>query len=57
MINNPEFSREMRRGEDGAVDALLRLAFDGRAEALLVSKLRRAGVMRMVILRAGRCSQ
>ena len=30
---------------DGAVDALLRLAFDGRAEALLVSKLRRAGVM------------
>ncbi len=38
-----QFSREMRRGEEPAVAALLQRAFGGQAEARLVDKLRRAG--------------
>ncbi|ETX30103.1 GNAT family N-acetyltransferase [Roseivivax isoporae] len=37
------FLREMRAGEEDAVDALLRRAFGGADEATLVRRLRRAG--------------
>lgn len=40
-----DFMREMRRGEEGAVDALLRAAFAGDGEAQLVRALRKAGDM------------
>ncbi len=40
-----EFMRPMQSGEEGDVDALLRAAFDGAAEAELVRKLRLSGVM------------
>ncbi len=42
ILRFPEFSRDMRRGEEGAVDALLRRAFDGAREVQLVAALRRA---------------
>ncbi|MBM1814120.1 GNAT family N-acetyltransferase [Pseudosulfitobacter pseudonitzschiae] len=45
MLIGPDFSRELRRGEEDAVDALLRSAFDGPDEAELVHALRRAGAM------------
>jgi putative acetyltransferase len=38
-----EFVREMRRGEEGAVDTLLRAAFGNDEEARLVKALRKAG--------------
>ncbi|SIS66944.1 putative acetyltransferase [Roseivivax lentus] len=38
-----DFMREMRAGEEGAVDALLRAAFGGPDEALLVTALRKSG--------------
>ncbi len=38
-----EFMREMRAGEEDAVDALLRAAFGGAEEARLVAALRKAG--------------
>ncbi|WP_336097533.1 GNAT family N-acetyltransferase [Roseovarius sp. CH_XMU1461] len=40
-----EFSREMRRGDEPAVEALLRAAFGGGAEAQLVAQLRKSGRM------------
>lgn len=42
-MKHTQFSREMRRGEEPAVAALLERAFGGQAEARLVEKLRRAG--------------
>ncbi|MFD1159183.1 GNAT family N-acetyltransferase [Roseovarius aestuarii] len=41
MVRGPDFSREMRRGEEAAVDALLRLAFEGDDEVRLVHALRK----------------
>ncbi|WP_322864927.1 GNAT family N-acetyltransferase [Aquicoccus sp. G2-2] len=40
-----DFMREMRRGEEAEVEALLRAAFDGVQEAALVRELRRSGAM------------
>ena len=40
-----DFVREMRAGEEAAVDALLTAAFEGEAEARLVRALRKARVM------------
>ena len=37
-----DFTRPLQRGEEDAVDALLRAAFDTHAEAQLVRKLRKA---------------
>ncbi|WP_028958559.1 GNAT family N-acetyltransferase [Sulfitobacter sp. 20_GPM-1509m] len=45
MLIGPDFSRELRRGEEDEVDALLRSAFDGPDEAELVHALRKAGAM------------
>jgi putative acetyltransferase len=45
MLIGPDFSRELRRGEEDEVDALLRSAFDGAAEAELVRALRKTGAM------------
>ena len=42
MFNTPEFARDMKRGEEAQVDALLRAAFGGPEEAELVAKLRKA---------------
>lgn len=41
MLNGPDFFREMRHGEEDAVDGLLRIAFDGASEAALVRQLRK----------------
>jgi putative acetyltransferase len=43
MLEFPDHAREMRRGEEGAVDALLRAAFETGAEANLVRDLRKSG--------------
>jgi putative acetyltransferase len=45
MIIGPEFVRDMRRGEEDAVDALLRTAFKGSDEADLVRHLRKDRAM------------
>ncbi len=45
MMIGPDFSRELRRGEEDEVDTLLRKAFDGSGEADLVRALRKDGVM------------
>lgn len=45
MLIGPDFSRELRRGEEDEVDALLRAAFDGAAEAELVRDLRKTDAM------------
>ncbi|MDZ4088547.1 MAG: N-acetyltransferase [Tabrizicola sp.] len=45
MVIGPDFSREMRSGEEGEVDALLRAAFPGPEEAKLVRDLRASGQM------------
>ena len=45
MVLGPDVTREMRAGEDGEVDALLRAAFPGPEEAALVRALRRDGAM------------
>lgn len=45
MLQSPEFSREMRRGEEAAVADLLGLTFAGDAEARLVAALRKSGSM------------
>ena len=42
---SPEYSRELRGGEEGAAAALLDLAFGGQDESRLVERLRRDGVM------------
>jgi putative acetyltransferase len=41
MVNGPDFVRDMRHGEEDAVDALLRMAFEGPEEATLVRRLRK----------------
>ena len=43
MLEFPDHAREMRRGEENAVDALLCAAFETRAEADLVRDLRKSG--------------
>lgn len=45
MVTGPDFMRDMRRGEEGAVDVLLRQAFGGVAEAKLVQRLRKDRAM------------
>ncbi len=45
VLIGPDFSRELRRGEEDEVDALLRSAFDGADEAELVRALRKTGAM------------
>jgi putative acetyltransferase len=40
-----DFTRPLQRGEEDAVDALLRAAFGGRPEADLVRKLRKTNVV------------
>ena len=45
MMIGPDFSRELRRGEEDEVDALLRAAFDGTGEADLVKALRKDGAI------------
>jgi len=45
MLNSPDFVRDMRRGEEDAVDSLLRAAFEGAEEADLVRGLRKDGDM------------
>ncbi|WP_245582928.1 GNAT family N-acetyltransferase [Sediminimonas qiaohouensis] len=45
MRSMPGFMREMRRGEERQVDALLRRAFGGQDEARLVARLRKAGAI------------
>ena len=42
MLEFPDHAREMRRGEEDAVDALLRAAFETGAEADLVRDLRKS---------------
>jgi len=41
MVIGPDFVREMRRGEEDAVEALLKAAFPGPNEAALVRRLRK----------------
>lgn len=43
MLEFPDHAREMRRGEEDAVDAMLRAAFETGAEADLVHNLRKSG--------------
>lgn len=43
MLQFPEHAREMRKGEEDAVDALLKAAFETDAEANLVKTLRKSG--------------
>ncbi len=45
MLQTPEFSREMRRGEEDAVADLLRLVFGDENEVRLVAALRKFGAM------------
>ena len=43
MFNFPDHAREMRKGEEDAVDTLLREAFEKEGEANLVKALRKSG--------------
>lgn len=43
MFQFPDHAREMRKGEEDAVDALLRLTFETAGEATLVKALRKSG--------------
>lgn len=43
MLQFPDHAREMRKGEEDAVDALLKAAFETDAEANLVKALRKSG--------------
>lgn len=45
MRESPGFLRDLKRGEEPAVDALLRAAFGGEDEVKLVAALRKARVM------------
>ncbi|MFT5786282.1 MAG: putative acetyltransferase [Ascidiaceihabitans sp.] len=45
MFNFPDHAREMRKGEEDAVDTLLREAFKNDGEANLVKALRKSGVI------------
>ena len=42
MVIGPDYVRELKRGEEDDVDALLMAAFSGPAEAQLVAKLRKS---------------
>lgn len=42
MFNTPQFARDLKCGEEDEVDALLKTAFGGPAEAQLVAKLRKS---------------
>lgn len=55
MALGPDFCRDMAPAEEPAVDALLRAAFEGDAEARLVHALRKSGQMigEMVLPLAG----
>ncbi|WP_439154984.1 GNAT family N-acetyltransferase [Yoonia sp.] len=44
-LQTPQFSRDMHKGEEDAVDALLRAAFPGPEEAALVRRLRKSGAI------------
>ena len=43
MLQFPDHAREMRKGEEDAVDALLKAAFETNSEANLVRALRKSG--------------
>ncbi len=43
MLKFPEFSRDLHRGEEGAVDELLASVYGGEGEAQIVHALRRSG--------------
>ena len=45
LFQSPEFARDLRRGEEPAVDALLDHVFGGTDESRLVAKLRKARVI------------
>ena len=45
LFQSPEFARDLRPGEEPAVDALLDHAFGGTDESRLVAKLRKARVI------------
>ncbi len=45
LSQSPQFARDLRAGEEGAVDALLRAAFGGEDEVQLVHKLRKSRAM------------
>ena len=45
MLKAPDFLRDMRRGEEDAIDTLLKAAFGGPQEAALVRQLRKDRVM------------
>jgi putative acetyltransferase len=45
LFQTPEFARDMKRGEERAVDALLDHAFASTAESRLVGKLRKSRVI------------
>ncbi|SFR32386.1 putative acetyltransferase [Yoonia tamlensis] len=45
LFQSPEFARDMKHGEEAAVDALLTQSFGSPAEAQLVAKLRKARVI------------
>ncbi|PRY76928.1 putative acetyltransferase [Yoonia maritima] len=45
LFQTPDFARDMKRGEEPAVDALLDLAFGGPDESRLVAALRKSRVI------------
>lgn len=45
MLRAPGFLRELKQGDEPAVDALLRAAFGGQSEVRLVAALRKSGAM------------
>ncbi len=45
FFQTPDFARDMRRGEEPAVDALLDLAFGGPDESRLIAALRKSRVI------------
>jgi len=45
MFDTPQFARDMKHGEEGAVDDLIADAFGGKSEVALVHALRKAGLM------------
>ena len=42
MLNGPQFARDLKRGEEPLVDALLASAFDSTAEGQLIKALRKS---------------
>ena len=45
MFNMPSFARDLKRGEEPLVDALIETAFGGEDEVKLVHKLRKLGLI------------